>query len=102
MDTTGIVRQDLSQPHQSIRRTALAGLIGNVMEWFRLCGLTLLRERHWRAIFSAIESGAQQLLTFAVFGIGFVGRPFGSLVLGAVGDRIGRRALLVLSIRANG
>ena len=46
--------------------------------------------------------GTQLLLTFAVFGIGFLGRPIGSLVLGAVGDRIGRRALLVLSIALMG
>ena len=45
---------------------------------------------------------AQQLFTFAVFALGFGARPFGSLVLGPVGDRIGRRALLTLSIMLMG
>ena len=98
----GIVRQDLSQPHQSIRRTALAGLIGNVMEWFDFAVYGYFASVIGAQFFPQSSPGAQQLLTFAVFGIGFVGRPFGSLVLGAVGDRIGRRALLVLSIALMG
>ncbi|HEY5474648.1 MAG TPA: MFS transporter, partial [Candidatus Limnocylindrales bacterium] len=43
-----------------------------------------------------------QLLAFAVFALGFIARPFGSLVLGMVGDRIGRRPLLTLSIALMG
>ena len=39
---------------------------------------------------------------FAVFALGFVARPVGGLVLGLVGDRIGRRALLTLSIALMG
>jgi MFS family permease len=37
-------------------------------------------------------------LAFAVFAIGFFARPIGGLALGMIGDRIGRRALLTLSI----
>ena len=48
------------------------------------------------------DRAAQQLLAFGVFALGFLARPFGSLVLGAVGDRIGRRALLTLSIALMG
>jgi MHS family proline/betaine transporter-like MFS transporter len=42
------------------------------------------------------------LYAFAAFGIGFFARPVGSIVLGLVGDRIGRRALLTLSITLMG
>ncbi|MEO8555004.1 MAG: MFS transporter, partial [Kofleriaceae bacterium] len=45
---------------------------------------------------------ARQLLALAVFALGFAARPIGSIVLGMVGDRIGRRALLTLSIALMG
>jgi MHS family proline/betaine transporter-like MFS transporter len=48
--------------------------------------------------FPQSSATAQQLLAFGVFAIGFFARPIGSLVLGAVGDRVGRRALLTWSI----
>ena len=88
----------VSRPHQSPRRTALAGLIGNVMEWFDFAVYGYFASVIGGQFFPQSSPGAQQLLTFAVFAIGFGARPIGSLVLGAVGDRIGRRALLVLSI----
>jgi MHS family proline/betaine transporter-like MFS transporter len=95
-------RATVAHTHQSTRRTALAGLIGNVMEWFDFAVYGYFASVIGAQFFPKSNPGAQLLLTFAVFGIGFVGRPIGSLVLGAVGDRIGRRPLLVLSIALMG
>jgi MHS family proline/betaine transporter-like MFS transporter len=44
----------------------------------------------------------QTVLTFAVFALGFAARPVGSIVLGRIGDRIGRRTLLTVSIALMG
>jgi MFS transporter, MHS family, proline/betaine transporter len=87
---------------QSPRRTVLAGLIGNVMEWFDFAVYGYFASVIGSQFFPESSPGAQQLLTFAVFALGFCARPIGSLVLGAIGDRIGRRALLVLSISLMG
>jgi MFS transporter, MHS family, proline/betaine transporter len=87
---------------QSPRRTVLAGLIGNVMEWFDFAVYGYFASVIGGQFFPESSPGAQQLLSFAVFALGFCARPLGSLVLGAVGDRIGRRALLVLSIALMG
>jgi len=92
----------LNEIRQSASRTALAGLIGNVMEWFDFAVYGYFASVIGAQFFPQSSTGAQQLLTFAVFAIGFGARPIGSLVLGAVGDRIGRRALLVLSIALMG
>jgi MHS family proline/betaine transporter-like MFS transporter len=79
-------------------RTALAGLIGNVLEWFDFAVYGYFAADIGKQFFPASSGTAQQLLTFAVFALGFVARPVGSIVLGMVGDRVGRRALLTISI----
>jgi MHS family proline/betaine transporter-like MFS transporter len=87
---------------QSPVRTALAGLIGNVLEWFDFAVYGYFATDIGHQFFPRSNPAAQQLLAFAVFALGFLARPAGSLVLGAVGDRIGRRALLTLSIALMG
>jgi MHS family proline/betaine transporter-like MFS transporter len=94
-----------SQPSaapQSALRTALAGLIGNVLEWFDFAVYGYFASDIGRQFFPASSASAQHLLAFAVFALGFGARPVGSLVLGMVGDRLGRRALLTLSIALMG
>jgi MFS transporter, MHS family, proline/betaine transporter len=87
---------------QSALRTALAGLIGNVLEWFDFAVYGYFASDIGKQFFPQSSHAAQQLLAFGVFALGFLARPVGSIVLGAVGDRIGRRALLTLSIAMMG
>jgi MHS family proline/betaine transporter-like MFS transporter len=89
-------------PRQSTLRTALAGLIGNVLEWFDFAVFGYFSANIGHQFFPAADPAAQQFQAFAVFALGFLARPLGSLVLGRVGDRIGRRALLTLSIALMG
>jgi MHS family proline/betaine transporter-like MFS transporter len=99
-----VARPDIISPAppQSALRTALAGLIGNVLEWFDFAVYGYFASDIGRQFFPQSSPTAQQLLAFAVFALGFCARPIGSLVLGVVGDRIGRRALLTLSIALMG
>ena len=84
---------------QSPLRTAAAGLIGNVLEWFDYAVYGYFSTEIGRQFFPASMSVYDKsLFTFAIFWLGFAARPIGGLVLGTVGDRIGRRALLTLSI----
>ena len=84
---------------QSALRTALAGLIGNVLEWFDFAVYGYFASNIGHQFFPKSDPAAQQFLAFAVFALGFFWpRPAGSLILGRVGDRIGRRPLLTLSI----
>jgi MHS family proline/betaine transporter-like MFS transporter len=87
---------------QSALRTALAGLIGNVLEWFDFAVYGYFASNIGHQFFPESDPAAQQFLAFAVFALGFLARPAGSLVLGRIGDRIGRRALLTLSIALMG
>src|SRR5215470_1765488 len=87
---------------QSPLRTSLAGLIGNLLEWYDFAVYGYFAGDIGSQFFPLVSVAAQQLLAFAVFAIGFLARPVGSLVLGMVGDRIGRRALLTVSIALMG
>ncbi|MFI0470848.1 MFS transporter [Saccharopolyspora sp. 5N102] len=86
------------------RRQFLAGTIGHLVEWYDWSAYAYL------AIFFAdkffpqdsASSLVPMLGTFGVFAVGFLARPFGGLVLGAFGDRYGRRAALTLSIAMMG
>jgi MHS family proline/betaine transporter-like MFS transporter len=77
-------------------------LIGNVLEWFDFAVFGFFSSEIGKQFFPGSSPAAQQLKAFAVFAVGFGARPIGSLVLGMVGDRIGRRALLTLSIAMMG
>ena len=89
-------------PRQSATRTALAGAIGNVLEWFDFTVYGFFVTAIGQAFFPQSSATAQKLYAFLGFGVGFLARPFGSIVLGLVGDRVGRRALLTLSIAMMG
>ena len=73
-----------------------------MLEWFDFAVYGYFASDIGRLFFPQSNPTAQQLLAFAVFALGFCARPIGSLVLGVVGDRIGRRALLTVSIALMG
>jgi MFS transporter, MHS family, proline/betaine transporter len=88
---------------QSPVRTAAAGLIGNILEWFDYAVYGYFSTEIGKQFFPAsLDPTDKQLFTYAIFWIGFAARPIGGLALGVVGDRIGRRALLTLSIAMMG
>jgi MFS transporter, MHS family, proline/betaine transporter len=88
---------------QSPVRTAAAGLIGNVLEWFDYAVYGYFSTEIGKQFMPAsLDPHDKQLFTWAIFWLGFAARPIGGLVLGVVGDRIGRRALLTFSIALMG
>ena len=80
------------------RRRALAGvLLCNVLEWYDFIIYGILAVHLARAFFPQDGTQAALLATLAVFGISFVMRPLGALVLGGLGDRRGRKPALLLA-----
>lgn len=79
-----------------------AGLIGNVLEWydFGLYGYfaPLIAAR----FFPAHEAILSLIAAYAGFAVGFAMRPIGALVLGHIGDRVGRRPVLIISVTLMG
>ncbi len=91
-------RHDTAPP--SYRRTVLAGLAGNVMEWYDFAVYGYFAPVIGRHFFPDDDPTTSLIAAFGVFAAGFLMRPVGGLVLGSVGDRIGRKAALTLSVLA--
>jgi MHS family proline/betaine transporter-like MFS transporter len=79
-------------------RTVVAGAIGNVLEWydFGLFGYFAAVIAH--EFFPGENRMAGLLDTFGVFATGFLMRPLGGILFGLVGDRLGRKQALELSV----
>src|SRR5580692_4404037 len=78
----------------SYQRAITAGVIGNVLEWYDFGVYGYLVPTISALFFPSGDPTVSLLLTFAVFGVGFVMRPIGSIVFGIYGDRYGRRKAL--------
>ncbi len=76
------------------RRAIVAGTVGNVLEWYDFGVYGYFVSTISTQFFPTNDPLSSLLLTFAVFGVGFVTRPLGSIVFGIYGDRFGRRAAL--------
>jgi MHS family proline/betaine transporter-like MFS transporter len=89
------VEQRLERADPATLRKVVVGVgLGNFMEWFDF-GLYGYLATTLAIVFFPSEDPAVGLLaTFAVFGVAFVVRPLGGLILGPLGDKIGRQRLL--------
>ncbi len=75
-----------------------AASIGNALEFYDLVIYGYFAVVISKLFFPAANPVTSLLLTVGTFGISFVMRPFGAIVLGAYADRAGRKASLTLSI----
>jgi MHS family proline/betaine transporter-like MFS transporter len=91
---------DTSAPSRpSARRAIAAATIGNALEFFDLALYALMASYIGRTFFPGGNAGVQLVQAYAVFGVTYLIRPLGGLLLGAYADRNGRKKALVLSIR---
>ncbi|WP_027232635.1 MFS transporter [Phyllobacterium sp. UNC302MFCol5.2] len=92
----------LAEPGTSIDRARMSALVatffGNTLEWFDFVTYGILATYIGRAFFRADNGDTALLETFAVFGVGFVLRPLGAIVIGWVGDSYGRKPAFLLTI----
>jgi MFS transporter, MHS family, proline/betaine transporter len=80
------------------RRVIAAVSIGNALEWFDFIAYGFLAVTMAKLFFPTSDPFTSLLLTFATFGIPFLARPLGAVVVGAYADRRGRKAALVLTV----
>lgn len=84
-------------------KIARAAFVGTALEWYDyfLFG-TAAAIVFNRLFFTSLDPTAATLAAFATFGVGFAARPLGAVLFGYIGDRVGRRPALLITIVAIG
>jgi len=80
------------------RRVVAATVAGNALEFYDFVTYAFFAVYIGRAFFPATTPLASLLLSVAVFGVGFVTRPLGGVLIGAFADRAGRKPAMLLTI----
>ncbi|WP_181782881.1 MFS transporter [Pseudonocardia pini] len=81
-------------------RAVTAAAIGNYVELFDLTVFGFFAVTIGQQFFPSDDPTASLLSAFITFGLGFVARPAGALILGRLGDKHGRKRLLVITMLA--
>lgn len=79
-----------------------AGGIGNLLEWYDFGLYGYFAPTLGRLFFPSHDTLASLIGAYAGFAVGFAMRPIGGAVLGHIGDRLGRRFVLLLSVTLMG
>jgi MHS family proline/betaine transporter-like MFS transporter len=79
-------------------RTIVATSIGNMLEWYDFTVYALFAGYIAESFFPGDGTDVRLAKAFLFFGLGFVVRPLGAVLIGAYGDRAGRKAALTLTI----
>jgi MHS family proline/betaine transporter-like MFS transporter len=80
------------------RRAVIACSVGNFVELFDFFIFGLFAAQIAANFFPNTDPVASLLSAFATYGVGFIMRPVGAVVIGALGDRKGRKTALVLTV----
>ncbi|MFG3345599.1 glycine betaine/L-proline transporter ProP [Streptomyces sp. NPDC048018] len=82
----------------AVKRAVKAASLGNAMEWFDFGIYAYLAVTLGHVFFPAGNDTVQLLSSFATFAVAFLVRPLGGLVFGPMGDRLGRKKVLALTM----
>lgn len=88
---------------QQARRAAVSSFVGAVIEWYDFLIFGLTAATVFNTQFYAFDTPTMNLLaSFATLGIGFLFRPLGGLVFGRMGDRVGQKQVLIVTMTLMG
>lgn len=92
------VRDITVTDEHEVKRAVHAAMLGNAMEWFDFGIYAYLAVTIGEVFYPSGSETAQTLSSLATFAAAFLVRPIGGLVLGPLGDRIGRKSILALTM----
>jgi len=100
MTTALISKESVSLPQKGsyIRRVILSCMIGNALEWYDFALYGYFATTIGKLFFPQFSTFASLMATFGIFAAGFIMRPLGGVLFGHIGDKIGRKDALLLSI----
>jgi MFS transporter, MHS family, proline/betaine transporter len=83
---------------RTVRKAVGAAAMGNLVEWFDYGIYSYVTIYIAMSFFPGGNENANVGLTFALFAVAYLVRPLGGTILGPLGDRIGRKRVLALTI----
>ncbi len=87
------------EQNRMVRKAALASTVGTTIEWYDFFLYNTAAALIFPAtFFPASSTYAGQLESFATYAVGFAARPVGAFIFGHWGDRIGRKATLIVTL----
>lgn len=84
--------------HVPLGSLVLAGTVGSALEWFDFAVYGYLAPVMGKLFFPNADAMAVLLSAFAVFSVGHILRPAGAVLLGHIGDRHGRKRMLLIGV----
>ncbi|WP_051389175.1 MFS transporter [Arthrobacter sp. 35W] len=86
-----------------LRRATLASSVGSALEYYDFYIYGLASALIFSPLFfSPLGTTGGLIASFATYGVGFAARPFGGLVFGYIGDKFGRKTVLLATISMMG
>lgn len=79
-------------------RMILSGSIGNVMEWYDFAVYGYFAKVLAPLFFPSEDKAVALISVFGVFAAGFIMRPVGAIIFGYIGDKLGRKKALLVSV----
>lgn len=89
-----------TSPADTRKKVILAGLVGNVMEWYDFAVYGFFASIIGVHFFPSENPAISLIAAFGAFAAGFLVRPLGGLLIGRIGDKIGRKRAMVISVMA--
>ncbi|WP_394835770.1 MFS transporter [Pendulispora rubella] len=87
-----------NRDREILRRAIAASAMGNATEWYDYGIYAFVAGTMGRVFFPSDDPVVSLLSAYGVFAVSFVVRPFGGMVFGPLGDRLGRQKILALTI----
>ncbi|MGI2328313.1 MFS transporter [Planococcus sp. YIM B11945] len=92
-------KKDVSVMDSAIAKKSMFGTsVGNAMEWFDFGIYSFLAVIIGKVFFPEIDPAFQLIYAFATFAVAFIARPIGGMFFGMLGDRIGRKSVLAITM----
>ncbi|HEX3035960.1 MAG TPA: MFS transporter [Thermodesulfobacteriota bacterium] len=82
----------------SRKKTLIAGCVANVLEWYDFALYGYLASVLAKLFFPSEDELTSLIATFEVFAAGYLMRPLGAAVFGNLGDKVGRKKVLIISV----
>ncbi|SNB71080.1 Major Facilitator Superfamily protein [Arboricoccus pini] len=90
---------DMREGRRHQRRVILASCVGSALEWYDFFIYSSAAALVFgRLFFTNLDPAVGTLVALATFGVGFLSRPLGGIVFGHLGDRLGRKPILVATL----